>query len=167
MQDSNIPKGPFNIGQAAELSGVSAKMVRHYEELGLLSKVQRTNSGYRQYGPNEVHILRFIRRGRDLGFSMAEISSLLKLYDNRRRASKDVKRIALEHAADLQRRIAEMQAMQRTLEHLASACQGDDQPDCPILDDLGGLNGSGVAADLSVHARASTGPTSHCDRSPA
>lgn len=167
MQDSIIPEGPFNIGQAAELSGVSAKMVRHYEELGLFSKVRRTDSGYRQYGPNEVHTLRFIRRGRDLGFSMAEISSLLKLYGNRRRASKDVKRIALEHAADLSRRIAEMQAMQRTLQHLAGACHGDDRPDCPILDDLGGLNGSRVGAELNADAKASAIPTSHCDRSPA
>src|SRR5215207_2750886 len=114
--------GPLNIGQAAARSGVSAKMVRHYESLGLLPTVARTDSGYRQYGEREVHTLRFIRRGRDLGFSMAEIAELLKLYQNRRRASGDVKRIALAHVADLERRMNEMAEMKRTLEHLAHCC---------------------------------------------
>ena len=127
----------LNIGQAAQRSGVSAKMVRHYESLGLLPKIARTDAGYRQYGDKEVHTLRFIRRARGLGFSMAEIAQLLKLWQNRRRASADVKRIALAHAADLQRRIDEMTAMQRTLERLASCCHGDARPDCPILDELG------------------------------
>ena len=127
----------LNIGQAAQRSGVSAKMVRHYESLGLLPKVARTDAGYRQYGDKEVHTLRFIRRARELGFSMAEIAELLKLWQNRRRASADVKRIALAHATDLQRRIDEMTAMQRTLERLAACCHGDARPDCPILDELG------------------------------
>ena len=127
----------MNIGEAAALSGVSAKMVRHYESLGLLAKVSRTDSGYRQYGEREVHTLRFIRRARDLGFSIAEISELLKLWQNRRRASGDVKRIALSHVADLDRRMAEMAAMKETLARLASCCHGDDRPDCPILDELG------------------------------
>ncbi|WP_309639717.1 Cu(I)-responsive transcriptional regulator [Methylibium sp.] len=127
----------LNIGPAAQRSGVSAKMVRHYESLGLLPKIARTDAGYRQYGEKEVHTLRFIRRARGLGFSMAEIAQLLKLWQNRRRASADVKRIALAHAADLQRRIDEMTAMQRTLERLASCCHGDARPDCPILDELG------------------------------
>ena len=127
----------LNIGQAAQRSGVSAKMVRHYESLGLLPKIARTDAGYRQYGEKDVHTLRFIRRARELGFSMAEIAQLLKLWQNRRRASADVKRIALAHAADLQRRIDEMTAMQRTLERLASCCHGDARPDCPILDELG------------------------------
>ncbi|CAG1018560.1 HTH-type transcriptional regulator HmrR [Burkholderiaceae bacterium] len=126
----------FNIGEAAARSGVSAKMVRHYESLGLLPKVGRTDAGYRQYGEREVHTLRFIRRGRDLGFSMAEIGELLKLWQNRRRASADVKRIALAHVADLERRMAEMEAMKRTLKHLAHCCHGDDRPDCPIIDEL-------------------------------
>jgi len=138
MNHATLPDGPYNIGQAARMSGVSAKMIRHYEESGLMGKIRRTTSGYRLYGAVEVHTLRFIRRGRDLGFSMIEIGELLKLYRNRSRASADVKRIALEHARDLGRRIAEMHAMQRTLEHLAKCCQGDDRPDCPILDDLGG-----------------------------
>jgi Cu(I)-responsive transcriptional regulator len=128
--------GPFNIGQAAALSGVSAKRVRHYESLGLLAKVGRTDAGYRQYGEHDVHTLRFIRRARDLGFSMAEITELLKLWQDRRRASGDVKRIALAHVADLERRMAEMGAMKRTLERLAECCRGDHRPDCPILDEL-------------------------------
>ena len=127
----------MNIGAAAARSGVSAKMVRHYESLGLLPKVARTDAGYRQYGDAEVHTLRFIRRARDLGFSMAEIAELLKLWQNRRRASADVKRIALAHVADLERRIDEMASMKRTLERLAACCHGDQRPDCPILDELG------------------------------
>lgn len=134
--DTGTTTALLNIGEAAERSGVSAKMVRHYESLGLLPKVRRTDSGYRQYGEAEVHILRFIRRARDLGFSMAEISELLKLWQNRRRSSAAVKRIAQEHVADLERRIAEMTAMKETLEQLASSCHGDHRPDCPILDDL-------------------------------
>jgi Cu(I)-responsive transcriptional regulator len=128
--------GRFNIGTAAARSGVSAKMVRHYESLGLLPPVARTDAGYRQYGEREVHTLRFIRRARELGFSMAEIAELLKLWQNRRRSSADVKRIALGHVADLDRRIEEMTAMKRTLERLASSCHGDHRPDCPIIDEL-------------------------------
>ena len=126
----------MNIGQAAAASTVSAKMIRHYEALGLLPKVPRTDSGYRQYDEASVHTLRFIRRARDLGFAIKEISALLGLWRNRRRASADVKRIAMAHADDLQRRIDEMQAMQRTLQHLAHCCHGDERPQCPILDDL-------------------------------
>jgi Cu(I)-responsive transcriptional regulator len=128
----------MNIGAAAKASAVSAKMIRHYESLGLLPKVPRTEAGYRQYDHATVHTLRFIRRARDLGFSMNEIATLLGLWRNRRRASADVKRIALAHVADLQRRIDEMSAMQRTLAHLAHCCHGDERPDCPILDDLAG-----------------------------
>ena len=130
--------GPFNIGQAATQSGVSAKMIRHYESLGLLPTVHRTDAGYRQYGDKEVHTLRFIRRARLLGFSMAEIAELLKLWQNQRRASADVKRIALAHVADLERRIAEMEAMRQTLQQLAQCCQGNQRPDCPILSELAG-----------------------------
>ncbi len=126
----------MNIGEAAARSGVSAKMVRHYESLGLLPRVARTEAGYRQYGDNEVHTLRFIRRARDLGFSMAEIGELLKLWSNRRRASADVRRIAERHVQDLERRIAEMSSMKRTLEHLVHCCHGDERPECPIIDQL-------------------------------
>jgi Cu(I)-responsive transcriptional regulator len=126
----------MNIGQAAARSSVSAKMVRHYEALGLLPRVARTEAGYRQYGDAEVHTLRFIRRARDLGFSMAEIGELLKLWQNRRRASADVRRIAERHVADLERRIAEMASMKRTLQHLVHCCRGDERPECPILEEL-------------------------------
>ena len=130
----------MNIGQAAALSGVSAKMVRHYEALGLLPEVARSDSGYRQYGEGEVHTLRFIKRARQLGFSMPEITELLGLWRNRRRASASVRRFAQRHADELGERIEAMQAMQRTLLTLIECCQGDDRPHCPILDDLGGLS---------------------------
>lgn len=128
--------GPFNVGEAGRRSNVSAKMVRHYEALGLLPAVSRTDSGYRQYTDKEVHTLRFIRRARDLGFSMAEIGELLKLWQNRRRPSASVKRIASEHIAALDAKMAEMAAMRKTLQHLVHCCNGDDRPDCPILDEL-------------------------------
>ena len=136
MTELDMTGGPFNIGEAATRSRVSAKMIRYYETLSLLPKVGRTASGYRQYGPNEVHTLRFIRHARELGFSMVEIAALLKLWQNRRRASADVKRIALSHVADLEGRMAEMAAMKQTLETLAACCHGDERPDCPILDEL-------------------------------
>ncbi len=136
MTEIETAEAPFNIGEAAARSGISAKMIRHYESPSLLPKVGRTASGYRLYGPREVHTLRFIRRARELGFSMVEIAALLKLWQNRRRASADVKRIALSHVADLDRRMSEMAAMKRTLESLAACCHGDDRPDCPILDEL-------------------------------
>ena len=128
----------FNIGEAAARSAVSAKMVRHYESLGLLPAVARSASGYRRYGDKEVHTLRFVRRARELGFSMAEIAVLLKLWQNRRRASADVKRIAMQHVADLERRMAAMAGMRDALKHLADCCHGDQRPDCPILDELAG-----------------------------
>jgi len=126
----------MNIGQAAKLSGVSAKMIRNYEALGLLPKAARTDAGYRQYGANDVHTLRFVRRARDLGFAISAIGALVGLWQNRRRPSETVKRVALEHVHELAGRIAEMKAMKRTLEHLAAHCRGDARPECPILDDL-------------------------------
>ncbi len=132
---------PVNIGTAADLSGISAKMVRHYESLGLLPRVARTDSGYRQYSEADVHTLRFIKRARDLGFSMAEIAELVALWQNRRRASASVKRIAQKHVDELATRIEAMQAMQRTLRQLLHHCHGDERPDCPILDDLASHTG--------------------------
>ena len=129
--------GPFNIGDAATRSGVNAKMIRHYESLGLLPKISRTDSGYRQYTGNDVHTLRFIRRGRTLGFSMAEIAELLKLWQNKRRESLQVKRLAAAHIQDLDRKIEEMQSMRAVLSRLVRHCHGDHRPHCPILDDLG------------------------------
>jgi Cu(I)-responsive transcriptional regulator len=129
---------PITIGEASGQSGVSAKMLRHYESLGLLGAVARTDSGYRLYSAADVHTLRFIKRSRDLGFSMAEIAELVGLWQNRTRASASVKRIAQKHVDELNQRIAAMQAMQRSLSTLLGCCHGDDRPDCPILDDLAG-----------------------------
>jgi MerR family transcriptional regulator, copper efflux regulator len=129
-------EGLLNIGQAATASGVSAKMIRHYEENGLVPKVGRTIAGYRIYRDIDVHQLRFIRRARDLGFSMKEIQGLLGLWMNRRRASGDVKRLAMKHVEELDAKITELQEMRRTLVDLAKHCHGDHRPDCPILDDL-------------------------------
>lgn len=129
-------RGLHNIGEAAALSGVSAKMIRHYESIGLIPEAARTFAGYRLYSDADVHRLRFVKRARNLGFSMKQIEVLLSLWSDRSRASADVKRLASEHAAELAERIAEMQAMQRTLENLARRCHGDGRPECPILDDL-------------------------------
>lgn len=129
---------PVAIGTAARLSNISAKMVRHYESLGLLTSVARTDSGYRQYNQADVRTLQFIKRARDMGFSMAEISELVSLWNNRSRSSASVKRVAQQHVDELGQRIEALQAMQRTLARLLEHCHGDDRPDCPILDDLGG-----------------------------
>ncbi len=126
----------LNIGQASARCGVTAKMIRYYESLGLLPSVARTAGGYRLYGDNEVHTLRFIGRARSLGFGMDEIAELLKLWQNRRRASADVKRIALARIADLERRVDELQSMKHALEALTRSCHGDARAACPILDGL-------------------------------
>lgn len=129
-------QGLHNIGEAAALTGVSAKMIRHYEAIGLLPEAGRTFAGYRIYGDRDLHRIRFIRRARSLGFSIERIGHLLALWDDHGRASAEVKSLARAHARELEQKIAEMQAMQRTLEDLANRCHGDDRPDCPILDDL-------------------------------
>jgi Cu(I)-responsive transcriptional regulator len=126
----------MNIGQAAHASGVSAKMIRYYEQIGLVTPAERTDSNYRSFDARNVNELRFIRRARSLGFSVEEIAGLLSLWRDRDRPSRDVKAIAEAHVADLQTRIAEMQAMADTLRHLSHCCAGDDRPDCPILADL-------------------------------
>jgi MerR family copper efflux transcriptional regulator len=133
----------MNIGAASQASGVSAKMIRYYESIGILPSPVRTGSNYRVYGDSDVHALRFIRRARDLGFSLEETGRLLDLWRDRRRRSSSVKSIALEHVAALEHKVSEMQAMIRTLRHLSHNCHGDDRPDCPILDDL---TGSALAA---------------------
>ena len=125
-----------NIGAASKASGVSAKMIRHYEEIGLLPKVARSFGNYRVYSGNDIHVLRFIRRARDLGFSIEEIRELLGLWRNKSRSSAAVKKIAGKHIADLRMKIAELESMVQTLEHLTRNCHGDHRPDCPILDDL-------------------------------
>lgn len=131
-------QGLHNIGEAASLSGVSAKMIRHYESIGLIPEAARTFAGYRLYSGQDVHRLRFIKRARSLGFPVKQIEVLLALWSDRSRASAEVKHLAEQHAAELGERIAEMQAMQRTLQDLAHRCHGDQRPDCPILDDLSG-----------------------------
>lgn len=128
----------MNIGEAAKLSGVTAKTIRYYESVGLIPAVGRSNGNYRRYGEPEVQILRFIARARSLGFSVDEIAKLLELYRDRRRASAEVKRIAGAHIADIDRKIEELKAMRKTLSHLVVKCHGDERPDCPILDDLAG-----------------------------
>lgn len=128
----------MNIGEAARESGVSAKMIRYYEETGLIPPAGRTGSGYRTYGPKEVQVLRFVRRARDLGFPMEKVADLLALWRDRSRASADVRQLAEAQVKALESRIREMQEMKVTLETLVHACAGDDRPDCPILDDLGG-----------------------------
>lgn len=126
----------FNIGEAARASGVTAKMVRHYEAIGLLPPARRTETGYRLYDAADVRVLQFIHRGRALGFSLDRIADLLALWRDRRRASADVRRLALAHIDELDRKIAELEAMKRTLAALAGSCHGDARSDCPILDDL-------------------------------
>ena len=132
----------MNIGQAAEQSGVSTKMVRHWESLGLLGRVQRTDSGYRQYNRADVHLLRFIKRARELGFSMAEIAELVGLWKDKRRASAKVKRVAQKHLDELSQRVAALQDMQQTLALLIEGCSGNERPDYPILDTLSGRSSS-------------------------
>jgi len=128
----------MNIGEAAGASGVSAKMIRHYEALGLLPAARRTPAGYRQYDEQQVHTLRFIRHSRDLGFSLAEIAQLVGLWQDRGRPSRQVKALAEAHIRELDQKARELLAMKSTLEHLVHCCRGDERPECPILDGLAG-----------------------------
>jgi Cu(I)-responsive transcriptional regulator len=137
--------GLLNIGRAAEASGVSAKMIRHYESIGLLPAAGRTVAGYRIYAQRDVHTLRFIRRARDLGFSMKEIAELVNLWQNRRRTSADVKKLATKQLKLLDEKITELQSMRDALSHLVAHCHGDQRPDCPILEDLAVDDGSRAA----------------------
>lgn len=128
----------MNIGQASGKSGVSQRMIRHYEAIGLIPKAARRDSGYRDYDDKDVHTLRFIRRARDLGFPIAEIGQLLALWQDRGRASADVKALASARADGLRKKEREIQAMRKSLENLARNCHGDGRPECPILEDLAG-----------------------------
>ncbi len=126
----------MNIGEAAARSGVSAKMIRYYEATGLIAPASRSEAGYRRYGADDVHTLRFIRRARDLGFAVERIAELVALWRDRVRRSADVKAIATAQATALRRRIVDLEGMAATLDTLAACCHGDDRPDCPILIDL-------------------------------
>lgn len=142
----------MNIGDAAKRTGISTKMIRYYESIGLMPESLRTDAGYRLYRDKDLHVLHFIKRSRNLGFTMEEIRDLLSLWQDKERASADVKAIAQHHIADLQQRIDELTEMRDTLSHLAGCCHGDQRPDCPILS---GLDGSTVDKDSST---ATTGP---------
>jgi MerR family transcriptional regulator, copper efflux regulator len=131
-----IERGLVDIGGAARASGVSLKMIRHYEAIGLLPKVARTSANYRLYTASDVHTLRFVRRARTLGFSTDDIRDLLSLWHSKSRSSASVKKIARDRIDDLKNKIAELQGMVRTLEHLAHNCRGDQRPECPILENL-------------------------------
>lgn len=130
----------MNIGQAARQSGLTAKMIRYYESIGLLSAAHRSDSGYRLYQADDLHTLGFIKRARDMGFSLEEVARLLTLWQDRGRASADVKALAKAHVDDLDRRIDELTALRDSLQHLVSHCQGDERPDCPILANLASGN---------------------------
>jgi MerR family copper efflux transcriptional regulator len=127
---------PLNIGEAAKASGVTAKMIRHYESIGLVEAARRTDAGYRLYSQQDVQVLQFIHRARALGFSLDRIGSLLALWQDKQRASSDVRALARSHIDELNQKIAELESMRRTLERLADSCHGDGRSDCPILDDL-------------------------------
>ena len=138
----------MNIGQAAQKTGLSAKMIRYYESIDLLPAAGRTDSGYRQYGAQDLHRLAFIKRSRDLGFSLAEVAQLLALWQDRQRASADVKALAAGHIAELNHKIAELSSLRDTLQDLMQHCQGDDRPDCPILKDLESGGGNHTPSNL-------------------
>ena len=129
----------MNIGQAAERAGLPVKTLRYYEEIGLIAPDRQPN-GYRDYGEAEVHKLRFLQRARGLGFSIEDCRALLSLYEDRNRASADVKRLALARIDDIDRKLEELKGLRATLDSLARACQGNERPDCPILEDLAGGN---------------------------
>ncbi len=128
----------MNIGEAAARSDVTAKTIRYYESIGLIDAVPRTSGGYRSYRPTDVAFLRFIRRARGLGFGVQDVANLLALYRDRNRASADVKALAIDHLADIDRKLAELRSVRNTLQHLVDNCHGDERPECPILDDLAG-----------------------------
>jgi len=127
----------MNIGEVADLSEVNSKMIRRYEELGIIPKAGRSMSGYRMYTEKDVHVLKFVKRARELGFSMKDIKQLISLWRNKTRPSSQVKAIALKHQTELQKKLKEIQAMLATINNLVDHCHGDHRPDCPIIDELG------------------------------
>lgn len=155
----------LNIGQAAAASGVSAKMIRHYEQVGLLPAALRTEAGYRQYGPADVQTLRFIRQARDLGFSIAEITRLVGLWHDRSRSSREVKALAQAHIAALDQKLRELGTMKRALVQLVHGCHGDERPECPIIDSLaqGRVPLPDVTPDAAPDAAAQPPACGRCD----
>jgi Cu(I)-responsive transcriptional regulator len=143
----------MNIGEASRNSGVTAKMIRYYESIGLLPQPDRRRSGYRDYGETDIHRLRFVRRARELGFSMRRIATLLRLWNDHRRSNAEVRAIALAHVAELEAQLENLQALVDVLRHLAEACAGDDRPHCPIIADLAG---EGPARAISARASSAT-----------
>lgn len=155
---------PMNIGEAAKACGVSAKMIRHYESVGLFPEAARTESGYRQYTDKDINTLRFIRQSRDLGFSIEQIRELLGLWQNRKRPSRQVKALAQAHIQELEEKLQELQAMKSTLEHLVHCCHGDDRPDCPIITTLESsapVMAGQAGHEVAGHGRAGLRPGKH------
>lgn len=128
----------MNIGDAARLSGISAKMIRYYESIDLIGPIARSDNGYREYDEQDVHMLRFVGKARELGFPMTDVTGLLALWKDQSRASRDVRQLANTHIDELKRKIADLNTMVQTLENLSANCHGDDRPDCPILNELAG-----------------------------
>jgi len=146
----------MNVGEAARASGVSAKMIRYYESIGVIARVARATNGYRRYTETDVHTLRFVRRARSLGFPIEVIRRLVALWRDPRRSSADVKRLAQAHLVELQHKIAELQSMTQALQHLVGHCRGDHRPECPIIDDLvGGERSPGTRRNAALGRRAS------------
>ncbi|VVE90226.1 MerR family transcriptional regulator [Pandoraea bronchicola] len=149
----------MNIGQAAQASGVTAKMIRYYESIGLMPPSPRSEAGYRRYGEQDLHLLRFIRQSRRLGFGIDQIRQLLALWQDRGRSSAQVKALAQSHVDELNQRIGELVAMRDTLSHLAMHCHGDDRPDCPILE---GIAAAALPGNLGAKTEPSASPKTSC-----
>jgi Cu(I)-responsive transcriptional regulator len=130
----------MNIGQASKEAGISAKMIRYYESIGLVPEADRRESGYRDYSASDIHRLRFLRRGRELGFSIERIRELMRLWSDRKRSNMEIRKVAFDHVAELEARVLQMQEMIDTLRGLAASCKRGDRPDCPIITELGGMN---------------------------
>ncbi|QHE93305.1 Cu(I)-responsive transcriptional regulator [Pandoraea fibrosis] len=149
----------MNIGQAAQASGVTAKMIRYYESIGLMPPSPRSEAGYRRYGEQDLHLLRFIRQSRRLGFGIDQIRQLLALWQDRGRSSAQVKALAQSHVDELNQRIGELVAMRDTLSHLAMHCHGDDRPDCPILE---GIAAAALPDNVATKAECSSNAMTSC-----
>ena len=140
----------MNIGEAAQAAGVTAKMIRYYESIGLIGEARRSDAGYRQYTDNEIHTLRFIKRSRDLGLSIERIKTLLALWRDKTRKSADVKKLAHQYMAELDEDIRKLQSIRDQLQLMAQCCRGDQRPDCPIIENLAGAPDAADASDAAA-----------------